>query len=1073
MNQVPVAATHNERTNIIPDGNWRSTLTASEQHAIIFHLVSALRAVSSNVSLEHLVAIVNAFEKHAYEKANSKMEYINICNTKLMHIKGTAIAKHSSLQTQNQQPIVHFFPQVHHQQVVSSQPKTFERSQGSGLISQAAFARSASQSSQQAIDSHSQFQQAATLLNPQMVFHQKQALMRQASTNSHLSTQNLMQSLNCSVNQQSLNVNSASDNLKFPSHSVSQQKALQIQQILNQLRAQNNQQQYSQYMTRQTHAFQSSDKHQPSLNQQSLNQQQIHMLSQADLYQQCSDGSLLNPSNINLQKLMALNQTIQTQNQNKKPQSSQSQAKQLLSGQTLQGFSSQMQGSVQQMVNPQVQKRVTQTTGPSTSHQEFKKYLDPHLNPCNYLIPQRILAQLPELPSNVSTWTQVAELFRSQRLSPEQMTRVHDLFYQHALYLQLHYQQIQQMNNQSANQFQSQSMSQLHSTKPASQIQQQQMRQSLPQMQQASNVIPSEFMQSEWFSEAPNFSSYSHVFVPNINTSLNNQVSQSQFQSIDQLLTTTKNDNAFGAKKRPKTPVKIKKKEDIKSVNDQHYVLQASNLVLSSPVPTQQITQFKQDSTPQDQSDNSIVQKILMCGGKEVNIQMVARLKRIQNEVERNGIKITPLNDLTSIQKQQVCELVTEMNQMYHRIDMLLPLFMALSSNESAVKQLLQMRLLCKNQFDVLPQGIYLCYPSQFIKIKKIILEYFKFVKSSVHAIQKQIENEKPLSDKTPTNLPEINSSISDFQHALVDTVSVQIPSDASSSKLFKTNLKNNTKTDNMEMISRDNFNIDNNFSETNTISGENILSSEKINLDVFDLSKESHESQIKDKVINDSLDYTLLNVASVLEADDVNEIFFMDKSFLNEKESIDILSNELDSEIISSLEVKSPQSFVTNGLPDQSLGKDQNDFVGISGIDDKLSSSLTVSPVSNEKRSFSSSEAVFSSIVSNVLEDEKLLNDINFDQCFDLTFNDKTYGNNILNFDKLQENNLSSVFDINEIKLENTPEGLEWDFRSISNIGPFKIKDFYASNNENIWNEEVKTRDLSTLGLGIVTNVY
>ncbi|KAG5519376.1 hypothetical protein PMAC_002002 [Pneumocystis sp. 'macacae'] len=1072
MNHVSVT-THNEGTNNIPDKNWRSTLTASEQHAIIFHLVSALRTVSSNVSLEHLVAIVNAFEKHAYEKASSKMEYINICNTKLMHIKGSTILKQSSLQTQNQQSSVQFFPQVQHQHIVSGQPKTFEHSQTPGLVSQTTFTCSTSQQSEQAMDSHSKFQRATTLLNPKMTFQKKQTLMKQTSTNPHLSTQNLMQSLNCPMNQQSLNVNSTSDDLKFLPHSVSHQKALQIQQILNQLRAQNNQQQYPQYITHRAHVFQSSDKH-----QQSLNQQQIHMSLQTDMYQQCSDGSLFNPSNINLQKFMTLSQTTHTQNQNEKPQQSQSQAKQLLSNQSLQGFSSQIQAPVQQIINPQVQKRMNQTTVPSTSHGEFKKHLDPHLNPCNYLIPQRILAQLPEPFSNVSTWTQVAELLRNQRLSSEQMTRVHDLFYQHALCLQLHYQQIQQMTNKSANQsvnqFQSHSLPQLHSIKPGSQIQQQQIRQNSSQMQHTSNITP-EFIKSEWSSDISNFSSYPHVFFPNTNTSLNNSASQSQFQSIDQLLAMTSNDNVFGLKKRSRSPIKIKKKEDNKSVKDQHHVLQASNLVLSSPVQNEQTIQFKQDSNHQSQSDNSIIQKILMCGGKEANMQMISRLKQIQDEVERNGVKISPLNDLTSVQKQQVSELVAQMNQMYHHIDTLLPLFMALSANEFAVKQLLQMKLIYKKQFDVLPQGIYLCCPSQLIKIKKIISEYFKFVKINVYAIQKQIENGKPLSDKMTMNLSETNSSVSKFHHTLADTISSQIPNETLPSKLFETSLKNNIKTNNVEMIliKENNSSIDNNFSDAGTISKGNSLSSEKVDMQIFDLCKESHNSQVKDKVMDNPSDYMFSNVASALKTDD-NEIFPMNKSFFNEKKNTDILSNKFGSKIISDLEMKIPQPFVVNVVSDQSLEKDQNDLVNMSTIEDgKLSSNITISPVTSEKRLFSSSETVFSSVISSVLENEKILNDINFDQYFDLAFNDKIYGNNVLNSDKLQENRLGSVFDIDETKLENTIEGLEWDFQTVSNIGPFKIKDFYASNNENIWNSELKTRDLSALGLGIVANVY
>ncbi|KAG5438408.1 hypothetical protein PCANB_002897 [Pneumocystis canis] len=1069
---VPVITTNDKETNVIPDRNWRSTLTAAEQHAIISHLVSALRMVSSNVSLEHLVSIVNAFEKHAYEKASSKAEYINICNSKLMHIKGSALLKQRSLQTPNRQSSIPFFQQTPRQVSVSGQLKTYEQSQTPGIMSQNTFSRSASKASQQSMDSQPQFQQTMQHLNPQMRFQQKQMLMRQVSTDPHISNQNLMQTLNCSMDQQVRAVNPISDSLKCQSHPISQQ-------IPDQLRVQNNSQQLPQYMAHQTHVSQSSDKH-----SQPFDQQKMHMLTQADVYQHRADGFPHNLSNMNLQTLLAMNQAIQTQKQNKQSSPLQTQVNQLSSNQVLQGILSQMQAPLQQSINSQTQKRAPQTTGLSTSHQEFKKCYDPHLNPCNYLIPQRILAQLPELPFNVSTWTQVAELFRNQRLTPEQMTRVHELFYQHALYLQSYYQQIQQISNQPANHFQSQSTFQSHFLNPDLQIQQQQIRQiPVQQIQKASKGIPSsEFIQPEWSSEISNFStSYLHGFSPNVNVPLNSQTSpQSQFQPIDQLSTMMQNDSTFGLKKRLRVPIKVKN-NDIKSFKEQQSVLQTSNMASSSiPTQTPHISRIHQDFSSQNQIDSSIVQKILMCGGKEANMQMIARLKQIQSEVEKNGVKSTPLNDLTSAQKQQVCELVADMNQMCHRIDMLLPLFMALSWNEPAIKQLLQMRLIYKNQFDVLPLGIYLCYPSQLIKIKKLISEYFKYVKVNIYAIQKQMENGNSFQGKMLMNLSGVGPNIADSQHPLVDAIPVQMSNETLSSKLFKTDLKDNVKAEDLGIVStkENRPNINSGFSEINAQFKENNIekSSQKINLQDFDLSKESFNSQEKDKVIEDSLDYTLLGVTTVLEADDVNAIFSIDKPFFfSEKESIDILSNKFDSEIISSLVTEIPPSLVTNITSSQSSGKAQNNSMTGSTIeDDELSSDLTTNSLESEKIFFSSFETMFSSVISDILETEKILNHVNFEQYFDLTFNNEFRENNLSNLDKLQGNSVGSVFDINEINRENGfDEGLRLDFGGVCNIGPFKINDFYASNNENIWNEELKTSDLSTLGIGIIANVY
>ncbi|KTW31443.1 hypothetical protein T552_00085 [Pneumocystis carinii B80] len=1073
MNQVPIIAGHNEGTNVVPDRNWRSTLTASEKHAIIFHLVSALRAVSSNVSQEHLIAIVNAFEKQAYEKANSKTEYINICNNKLMYIKGSAAAKQHLSQAQNQRPTMSFFPQIPCQQIVSGQMKAFEMPGTSNLVSPS-FTHSP-RMSRQPMSSHSQFQQVSPLLNQQMTLQQKQMLMRQASVNQHLSDQNLMPGLNHSVNQQSHISNSASDPLKRSPYSVPQQKASQIQQMLNQLQTQNNQQQIPKYMSHQACVSQGLDER-----HQTLNQQKIHMSPQTDIYQQCVDNPLLNSSNVNLQKLLALNQAIQSQN--KQINQPISQNKQLLSNQTLQNFLSQVQAPVQQVVNQQAQKMPSQVIGSFMPSPEFKKKMDPYLNPCNYLIPQRILSQFPELPTNVYTWSQVAELIRNQRLSPEQVARVHELFYQHALYLQLHYQQIQHMSNQSVNQFrpqpQLQPTSQHHSVNLSPQIQQQMRKIPVHQMQQISKGnVSSEFLQPEWFSEASNFpTQYPCSFSPNVNVSLNNQTSQQlQSQSIDQLLTMVQCDNTSGLKKKARASVKVKKKDDIRPVNDQSPVSRTSNMA-SVSTHNQQPAQIRQDS-PKNQPDISIVQRILMCGGKEANIQMTTRLRQIQNEVERNGVKCIPLNDLTQIQKQQVCELIAEMSQMYHRIDMLLPLFMILSWNESAIMQLLQMKLIYKNQLDVLPQGIYLCYPSQLIKIKKMISEYFKFVKISVQAIQKQIENGKSLPDKIPINLSEIDPNISSFQPFLVDFSSLEASNEASLLKPLKTDIKINAKVDNPEevLINENRFGVANNSDGIDVQNRENSISNsfDKADSQTFELPKDSFDSQENNKIIEDPLDYPVLNVTNVLETDDVNMIFSMDKSsLLNEEKNMDVLSNKFGSEIISSLVTKIPQS-LTNIPSNQFSGKVQNDSNNNNSAieNDKSSSDLTMNFLENEK--LFSPETSFPLVTSDVLDTEKTLNDSDFEQYLNSTFSDKFYENNTSNFDKLQEKNVESLFFIDETNVGNgLSEELEWDF-GVSDIGSFKIKDFYASNNENIWNEELKTEDLSTIGLGIIANVY
>ncbi|EMR10475.1 hypothetical protein PNEG_01188 [Pneumocystis murina B123] len=1058
MNQAPIIATHNEGTNVVPDRNWRSTLTASEKHAIIFHLVSALRAVSSNVSQEHLIAIVNAFEKQAYEKANSKTEYINICNSKLMYIKGSTAAKQHLSQAQNQRTTMPFFPQTPCQQVISGQMKTFEMSGASNLVSPS-FTHSP-RMSRQAMSSHSQFQQVPPLVNQQMTLQQKQMLMRQASVNQHLSNQNLMQGLSHSVNQQTHASNSASDALKRSAYSVPQQKAPQIQQMLTQLQTQNNQQQIPKYMSHQACVSQGLDER-----HQALNQQKIPISPQTDIYQQRVDNPLLNSSNTNLQKLLVLNQAIQSQN--KQLNQPLSQTKQLLSNQTLQNFLSQAQAPVQQVVNQQAQKMPGHAIGSSTPSQEFKKKMDPYLNPCNYLIPQRILSQFPELPTNVFTWSQVAELIRNQRLSPEQVARLHELFYQHALYLQLHYQQIQYMSNQSSNQFRPQSplqpTSQHHSVNPNPHIQQQMRKIPVQQMQQISKGgVSSEFLQHEWSSDTSNFpTQYSHSFSPNINVSLNNQTPQQLHpQSIDQLLTMVQCDNISGLKKKARVSLKVKKKDDIRSVNDQLPVLQTFNMA-SVSTQNQQTAQIRQDSS-KNRPDISIVQRILMCGGKEANIQMNVRLRQIQNEVERNGVKNIPLNDLTHIQKQQVCELIAEMSQMYHRIDMLLPLFMILSWNESAIIQLLRMKLIYKNQLDVLPQGIYLCYPSQLIKIKKMISEYFKFVKISVQAIQKQIENGKSLPDKIPINLSEIDPNISNFQSFLEDFSSLEASNEASLLNPLKTDIKTNAKVDNSEIISinENKFDVTNNSDGIDLQIRENNISNsyDKSGSQTFELSKDSFYSQENNKIIEDPLDYTVLNVTNVLETDDVNMILSMDKSSLfNEEKSMDVLSNKFGSEIISSLVTKIPQSF-TNIPLNHFSGKVQND-------------SNNISTIKNEN--LSSPETAFSLVTSDVLGTEKTLNDLDFEQYFDSTFNDKFYENNTSSFDKLQEKNVESLFFIDETNVENgLSEELEWDF-GVFDIGSFKIKDFYASNNENIWNEELKTEDLSTIGLGIIANVY
>ncbi|QSL65453.1 hypothetical protein MERGE_002764 [Pneumocystis wakefieldiae] len=1068
MNQVPIIGSH-DGTNVLPDRNWRSTLTPSEKYSIIFHLVSALRAASSNVSQEHLLAIVNAFEKNAYEKANSKTEYINICNNKLMYIKGSTAAKHHLTQGQNQMPSMPFFPPIPFQQPVSGQMKNFEMSGASNLLSPP-FTHSP-RMSRQAMNPHSQFQQVPPpLMNQQMTLQQKQMLMRQASVNQHLSNQNLMQGLNHSVNQQSRVSNSSPDSLKRSPYSVPQQKAPQIQQMLTQLQTQNNQQQIPKYMSHQACVSQGLDER-----HQALNQQKIHISPQTDIYQQYVDSPLLNSSDVNLQKLLAMNQAIQSQN--KQLNQPLSQAKQLHPNQALQNFLSQTQTPVQQVLNQQAQKMPGQAIGSSMPSQELKKKMDSHLNPCNYLIPQRILSQFPELPTNVFTWNQVAELIRNQRLSPEQVARIHELFYQHALYLQLHYQQIQHMSNHSVNQFRPQSQLQPtsphHSVNLNPHIQQQMRKIPVQQMQQISKGgVSSDFLQPGWSSETSNFpTQYSHSFSPDVNVSLNNQTSQQlQPQSIDQLLTMVQSDNISGLKKKARVSMKVKKKDDFRPISNHSPLLQTSNMIST--------LFFNFVDSSKNRPDISIVQKILMCGGKEANIQMNIRLREIQDKVERNSaiVKSIPLDDLTQIQKQQVCHLIGEMSQMYHRIDMLLPLFMILTWNESAIMQLLQMKIIYRNQLDALSKGIYLCYPSQLIKIKNMISEYFKFVKISVQAIQKQLENGKSLPDKIPINISEIDPNISNFQPSLSDFSSSEASNEASLLKPLETDIRTNAEVDNSEVISinDDKFGVINNSDGIDVQIRENNKSNsfDKADSQTFELSKDSFGSEENNKIMEDPLDYTVLNVTNALETDDVNTIFLMDKSSLfNEEKSVDGLSNKFGSEIISSLVTKIPQSF-TNTPSNHFSGKAQNDSDNISTIEnDKLSSDLTMNFFENEK--VSSPETVFSLVSSDVLGTEKIFNDSDFEQYFDSTFSDKLYENNTSNFDKLQEKDVESLLFIDETSVENGhSEELERDF-GVSDIGSFKIKDFYASNNENIWNEELKTEDLSNIGLGIIANVY
>lgn len=112
------------------------------------------------------------------------------------------------------------------------------------------------------------------------------------------------------------------------------------------------------------------------------------------------------------------------------------------------------------------------------------------------------------------------------------------------------------------------------------------------------------------------------------------------------------------------------------------------------------------------------------------------------------------LNDLTAEEKQSVKEQLKEMSLKFSKLDQLIPLFYALTSNRDATVRLILMKFMLQDQLESLKREQYTITPENLMKLKERLQHYYTWVKSEMPS------NASSVTPGNTNNLGPINGAM-------------------------------------------------------------------------------------------------------------------------------------------------------------------------------------------------------------------------------------------------------------------------------------------------------------------------
>ncbi|RUP44356.1 mediator complex subunit 15-domain-containing protein [Jimgerdemannia flammicorona] len=104
----------------------------------------------------------------------------------------------------------------------------------------------------------------------------------------------------------------------------------------------------------------------------------------------------------------------------------------------------------------------------------------------------------------------------------------------------------------------------------------------------------------------------------------------------------------------------------------------------------------------------------------------------MDKNIVASRVKTNPIEGLSEEEKAAIREQVKQMTEMFKRVDQLLPVFLALTSNHEATKRLMLMKYMFQDQLDALPRGEYVISLANLKKLKEQFSRYFLWVKNQI-----------------------------------------------------------------------------------------------------------------------------------------------------------------------------------------------------------------------------------------------------------------------------------------------------------------------------------------------------
>ncbi|RCH84256.1 At rich interactive domain protein, partial [Rhizopus stolonifer] len=148
--------------------------------------------------------------------------------------------------------------------------------------------------------------------------------------------------------------------------------------------------------------------------------------------------------------------------------------------------------------------------------------------------------------------------------------------------------------------------------------------------------------------------------------------------------------------------------------------------------PPQQ--QQQQQQPPQSQTPQNGAQPVAG-SGRAISFQQRAAaaeiVRQIDESIRSSRVHANPIEGLSEQEKAAIREHTALMKPMYDKIDNLLPVFLALTSNMEATRRLILMKYMFEDQLSMLGQNKYVITLEHLTKLKEQFSGYFSWVRNA------------------------------------------------------------------------------------------------------------------------------------------------------------------------------------------------------------------------------------------------------------------------------------------------------------------------------------------------------